>query len=360
MMQRVASPGVLQNHWLPDDGFDPALSMDVVAGARGLARRFPEADLRPVILLRVREWDPLADSSGSTRVWLAMENLQVTGSFKARGALYALATAKASGIEKVVTASAGNHGAGVAHAASILGMTAIVVVPQSAPQRKLAAIRRDGVQVERVPGGYDGAEQRARGLAREHGLLFVSPYDDEHVAAGNGGSLGFEIVDALGRVPERVLAPVGGGGLATGLAWALAHEAGEDPRRSRRVWTVQSECSPAFANSLRAGRAVESFESKGATLAEGLEGGISRSGFARAALVVAGVSVVKEKDIAAAMTILWQAMGMRVEGSGATSLVPLLTRCPEAGKGGDLIVLLTGRNVDDAVFRRVVDGSCPW
>jgi threonine dehydratase len=289
-----------------------------------------------------------------------MENLQVTGSFKARGALYALAAARDSGIERVVTASAGNHGAGVAHAASNLGMTAIVVVPESAPERKVAAIRKDEVSVERVAGGYDQAEARARCLARELGLLFVSPYDDEHVAAGNGSSLGFEIVDALGRVPEQVLAPVGGGGLATGLAWALAHEAGEDPRRRRRVWTVQSESSPAFADSLERGRAVETLEPKGPTLAEGLEGGISRSGFARAASVVAGVFVVGESDIAASMKVLWQVLGARVEGSGAASLVPVLARQKEIGKGGDLAVVLTGRNVDEGVFRRVVDGFCPW
>jgi len=218
----------------------------------------------------------------------------------------------------------------------------------------------DGVHVERVPGGYDQAEARARALAREQDLRFVSPYDDEYVAAGNGSSLGFEIVEALGRVPEQMLVPVGGGGLATGLAWALAHAATEDPRRRRRVWTVQSECAPAFADSLEGGRAVETLEPRGRTLAEGLEGGISRSGFARAASVAAGVFVVRESDIAASMKVLWQVLGVRVEGSGAASLVPVLARRKEIGKGGDLAVVLTGRNVDEGVFRRVVDGSSPW
>lgn len=324
--------------------------------AKELGRRFPTAGLRPVVLVRAAELDDSAGAPGRCRVWLALESLQVTGSFKVRGALCALASAREARRRGVVAASAGNHGAGVAHAARMLDMQACIVVPETTPERKLQAMSLPGVTVERVAGGYDDAERRALQLASERGLPFVSPYDDPLVAAGNGGSLGFEIVDALGHVPERVLAPVGGGGLATGLACALAQAAGDPLVERNRVWTAQTEASPAFALSLKSGRAVETLEPSGPTLAEGLEGGISARSFARTAKVVGGVSVVTERDVADAMHKLWQLFGLRVEGSGAAALAPLLLARKPAQVEGDLVVVLTGRNVDDEVFRRVVDG----
>ena len=333
-------------------GSGEVLPIAALQEARELGKRFPAAGLRPVTLVRTPELDELADSAARPRVWLALENLQVTGSFKVRGALCALASARRAGHDRVVAASAGNHGAGIAHAARMLGMQAKIVVPETTPTRKLQAMRLSGIAIERVSGGYDDAQERALQLAEQHGVPFVSPYDDPLVAAGNGGSLGFEIIAALGHVPERVVVPIGGGGLATGLACALSLAAGEEPER-RRVWTAQSEASPAFALSIQSGQAIESLEVQGSTLAEGLEGGISARSFGRTARVVGGVSVVTEGDIAEAMRKLWQLLGLRVEGSGAAALVPVLQ-----GAGlpcdGDLVVVLTGRNVDDEVFRRVV------
>jgi len=335
------------------------LPADWIDAARGLASRFPDAGLRPALLLRAPWLAQRANPQGTCRVWLCLENLQVTGSFKVRGALSAMATARDEGRSVVVAASAGNHGAGVAHAAQVLGMEAVIAVPEGAPERKLREMRKAGVKIERVPGGYDHAEVHAKRLAKQRSLPFISPYDDVRVAAGNGGSLGFEIVAALGRVPEHVVAPIGGGGLASGLAYAMAREAGEVPGRTKRVWTAQSACSPAFAYSLESKRAVEALEPNGPTLAEGLEGGISLGGFARVAPVVAGVSVVSEREIASAMNQLWQTLGIRVEGSAAAALVPVIAECPKPSFNGDLVVVLTGRNVDEDVFRRVADGAGP-
>lgn len=320
---------------------------------RQLGRRFPEAKLRPLKLARAVELDALADPSGSTRVWLALEALQVTGSFKVRGALVAL---DALGRDAhVVAASAGNHGAAVSYAAKVLGARATVCVPRSAPLAKRSKIERHGAELVLVQSDhYDDAEALAKELAVTQGRAFLSPYDDENVVLGNGTSLAFDIVEALGSVPDRVLAPFGGGGLATGLAWGIEAESG-----ARRVWGVQSEASCAMAMSLERGAAVERLETGGTTLAEGLEGGISADGFARARDVVAGVVVVSEDHIARAMAWGCTTLGVGLEGSAATALVPLLEGLPEHLRGGDVVAVLTGRNVDPERLARVLPAGVP-
>jgi threonine dehydratase len=283
-------------------------------------------------------------------VVLALENLQITGSFKIRGALCALDALRRTGGSAVIAASAGNHGIGVARAARFFGMSATIVVPELAPEAKIGRIRAEGAELVYTPGGYDAAETRAKELACSTGADWISPYDDLNVLTGNGSSLAFEIVDALGKVPEHVLVPIGGGGLATGMAWGLAASAGEDPRRTRRVWTVQSEASAAFALSLERGVAVEQLAASERTLAEGLEGGISAASFARASSVVAGVSVLTEARIAFAMALFQDRLGLRLEGSAAAALVPALDGLPPLIRGGNLVIVLTGRNVDRTVF----------
>jgi threonine dehydratase len=317
------------------------------AAVRHLGRRFPQARLREVPLVRAAELDARADPSGSTRVWLALEALQVTGSFKVRGAFCALAAhALAHGAGgHVVTASAGNHGAAVAYAAGVLGVGATVVVPRTAPRTKRDKVQRYGAElVVAASDHFDDAEGLAKEIAATQGAAFISSYDDLDVVLGNGASLGFEIVRALGGVPEHVLAPFGGGGLSTGLAWALAVEA-DDPL-ARGVWGVQSEASCAMAASLESGAAVERLEASGSTLADGLAGGISAEAFARARAAVAGVLVAGEGQIAAAMAHAYLDMGLVLEGSAAVALVPVLVGLPDALRGGDLVVVLTGRNVD--------------
>src|ERR1700722_11474975 len=194
---------------------------------RSLSGRFPEASLREAAVVRAPELDRTADGSGKTRVWLALEALQTTGSFKVRGALVALdriLKAQGRGAE-IVAASAGNHGAGVAYAAYVLGLKATIVVPSNVPKKKRARMSFDGVTVVLAQSEhYDDAEAEARAMARETGATFVSAYDDLDVLSGNGGSLGFEIVRAMEGVPDLVFAPFGGGGLATGLAHAFATE----------------------------------------------------------------------------------------------------------------------------------------
>jgi threonine dehydratase len=323
-----------------------------VDSVRDLARRFPDAHLVPTTVARV----PALDMLAGARLHVALESLQVTGSFKVRGALAALAHARDTHGDsvRVVAASAGNHGAGVAYAAQILGVHAVVVTPSTAPAAKRSRITAYGAELLTTASPhYDDAEAKALALAGEQGMVFISPYDDPFVAAGNGGSLAFDIVRALGRAPDCVICPFGGGGLASGLAWGLeiAWREGGGRGDVPRVWGAQSEASPAMALSLERGRAVNRLESSG-TLAEGLEGGISDAGFERARATTAGVMVVDEGAIAHAMRYAKQELGLVIEGSAATALVPVLTELPTAVRAerdaGDavVVVVLTGRNVD--------------
>jgi threonine dehydratase len=332
---------------------------------RWIADRFPEARLREVAVVRASQLDPRADPSGRTRVWLALEALQTTGSFKVRGALVALdRILKTQGPgARVVAASAGNHGGGVAYAAQVLGLAATIVVPLDVPRTKQARMAREATTVVLAESDdRDQAQAQAAALAEETGASFVSAYDDIDVLSGNGGSLGFEIVRAMGGVPDLVFAPLGGGGLATGLAHAFAAES-EECKVTRCVWGVQSEASPAMALSLERGAAVERLRATCPSLAKGLEGGISRSAFARTREAVAGVMVVSESQIAHAMSLACREMGLVLEGSAAASLAPVLSGIPESiltSRGQnqdagytDLVVVLTGRNVDHDELRTV-------
>lgn len=349
-MRYVAVPG-----GAPASGADLP-DTNLMGSARDLGRRFPKAGLRPCALVRLTALDEAAGG----RVWLALELLQVTGSFKVRGALLALGRLLSSGAEEVIAASAGNHGAGVAYAARVLGMHATVVVPRTAPEAKRSRIAAQGATLHlSQAGGYDEAEREATALARERGVPFVSPYDDVAVVAGNGASLGYDIADALGHPPSVVLAPFGGGGLATGLACALPES---------RVYGAQSEASSAFALSLERGAAVESLPAA-ETLADGLEGGISPRAFERARRVVRGVLVMSEREIGRAMATMHRKLGVTTEGSAAVALAPLLDAAglpddvrPATADGprSDVVVVLTGRNVDDSRLCQVLrdhDGS---
>ena len=332
-------------------------SAEALEAVRDLGARFPDARLRKAAVVRATELDRRADPSGKSRVWLAIESLQVTGSFKVRGALVALA-ALPEGVT-AIAASAGNHGAGIAYAAHILGRNARIVVPSVTPAVKREKITRYGAELVVAPSPYyDDAEALARALveAQPERGRFVSAYDDLDVVAGNGSSLGFEIVAALGGIPELTLVPFGGGGLATGIAAAFAHEAHEDLADVRRVWGVQSEASPAMADSLVQGSAVERLEGK-STLAEGLEGGISRDGFARARKAIAGMLVVDETVIAEAMSFAYSSLGLVLEGSAAVALTPVLGGLPEQLRGGDILVVLTGRNLDVTRLSNALEGN---
>lgn len=283
-------------------------------------------------------------------VWLKLESEQKTGSFKVRGALARLAALTPEERAKgVVAASAGNHGLGVAFAARALGVEARVFVPEGAPLVKREGIARYGARVEVMDEpGYDATEARALAAAANTGEVFVSPYDDPWVAAGNGGTLAAEVFDQLTEVGAFVL-PVGGGGLLAGVAAAACHMG-----QGAQLIGVQSEASPAMTRSLADGKAYETWESD-PTFAEGLEGGVAAGSVARAEAAGVRMHLVSERAIAEAMRFAGATLGLRVEGSAAVAIAHLMANPPPPET--TTVVIVTGKNVDERVWRAVMAGE---
>ena len=183
--------------------------------------------------------------SEGNNLYLKTENLQVTGSFKVRGAYYKisqLTPEEASQLPRedlahgIIACSAGNHAQGVALAATSMGIKSVICMPDGAPIMKVENTKRLGAQVELVPGAYDEAHDRAVQLQEETGMTFIHPYDDELVIAGQG-SIGLEILDQLPDV-EAVIVPIGGGGLISGVAFAI-----KSLRPEVKVYGVQAACT---------------------------------------------------------------------------------------------------------------------
>ena len=262
-MRCVPAPPLAPPGLLSPDRADERAAIEAV---RQLGRRFPTARLREVPLVRAAELDARADPSGGTRVWLALEALQVTGSFQVRGALVAVeAAAKAH--RRVIAPSVGNHGVAVAYASFLLGVPATVVVPSCIARTKREKIERYGAElVVASSERYEAALAIAKEIAAEQDAMLIAAGQDAANIVGNGCSLGFEIIRCLGGVPERALAPFGDGGLATGLAWALRSEVVGEAERG--VWGVESEAYCTMAASLECGRAVTASDAPGTTLAE--------------------------------------------------------------------------------------------
>jgi len=331
---------------------------DALESVRHLGRRFPRARVREVPLLRAAELDGRADPTGATRIWLALEALQVTGSFHVRGALVALAALAKSEHRQVVVPSLGNFGVAVAYAAHFLDMSSTVVVPRTTPRIKREKIERYGASLVVAPSDrYDVTAALAREMALRDGQAFLAPDEDENIVLGNGTSLGFEIVRGLGGVPERVLAPVGTGALAVGLAWALSSE-GCGGHSERPIWGVQTESAGAMASLLDLPSRASATHERDvplASLAEELTVPPTAEAVDRARASVAGVVIVGEQQIGAAMAHAYQDMGLVLEGTAAIALAPVLFGLPEPVRGGDLVVVLTGRNVDPERLEAVAE-----
>jgi threonine dehydratase len=304
-----------------------------------------------VAIVRAEELDTAADPTGRTRVWLALETLQVTGSFKVRGALVAVDAHRSA--RRVVTASGGNHGVGVAYAASVLGMYAVVCVPRSVSPIKGAKIDRYGANIVVVGSNRpEDVEAQALRIAAEQNAAYISAYDDLDVVLGNGSSLGFEIVRALGGLPDRILAPVGSGGLATGLSWAF--EADAQTPLERLVWGAQSERSCAVARWLERSPEIADVPTHG-SLAKALAGGRMAGALARAESTLAGIVVLPERDIRRTVVGAYRDMGLVLEPNAAVALAPVHTGLPPSLCGGDLLVVLSGRNVDPGDFESTLE-----
>jgi threonine dehydratase len=302
---------------------------DLDAARRLVADHLPPTPVVPVRLPRVEGFDG--------QVLLKLETMQPTGSFKVRGALVALA---ATGDRPVVTASAGNHALGVAFAAQRLGVRATVVVPTTASAAKVEALRRMDVELVLHGDDYEASERHALGLA-ERGAVFVSPYNDRHVIAGQS-TVAAELVEQVGRDVTLVV-PVGGGGLIAGIALGLAGEDGDD-RGPTRIVGVEAAASPAVSYAVEAGHIAP--VPIGRTLADGL-GGNLEPGSVTFDLVrdhVAALATVTEAEIAEALRLLARAHGLVAEGAAAVAVAGVMTGRVARGDG-PVVVVLTGRNI---------------
>jgi threonine dehydratase len=278
---------------------------------------------------------------------LKLENLQITNSFKPRGAFNKLLHLSAEERDKgIITASAGNHGQAVAFAAQKLGYAARIVVPETTPRIKIDGIRKYGADLVLFGESYDEAEKKAKELARKDGCAYISPYDDELIIAGHG-TIGLEIAEALPNV-DTVVVPVGGGGLISGICVAV-----KSLKPNVQVFGVQSEASPVMYESLKAGKIVHA--QKAETIAEGLSGGIEKGSitFKIAQECVDEMLLVREETIRRAVYVLWSTENQIAEGSGAAAIAPILeNKSLFAGK--TVVAVVTGGNIDDKLFQSIL------
>ncbi|HET8741421.1 MAG TPA: threonine ammonia-lyase [Gaiella sp.] len=271
-------------------------------------------------------------------VVLKAENLQRTGAFKIRGAYNTVAQLsdeeRAAG---VVTASAGNHGQAVAWAAREAGIPATIVVPEAAPMAKVEAARGYGARVELAGEGFDEAARLALERAREVGATFVHAFEDARVIAGQG-TLGLELAEQLPAGPGTVVIPVGGGGLASGVAIAL-----DALRPELRLVGVQAAaCAPL------AGRAPE-----GTTIADGIA--VKHPGTLTASILDAlldDVVVVDDEEISEAIVLLLERSKLVAEGAGAAPVAAILAG--RVGGEGPACAVVAGGNVDATTLNSVV------
>ena len=282
-----------------------------------------------------------------SRVWLKAENLQLTGSFKPRGASNKISgLAPAELAAGVVAASAGNHAQGLAFAARRLGAQATVCMPAGAPLAKIAAVRQYGAEVRLIDGSYDEAQDAARELARSQGMTLVPAFDDPDVVAGQG-TVGLEIArQAPGT--RLIVVPLGGGGLATGIAIAAKARL-----PGVRVVGVQAEACAPYPASIAAHRPIGARSAN--TICDGIA--IKRPGDFTLPLVerfVDDVVTVSEDQAAQAMVLLLERSKVVVEGAGAVAVAALVQGLVEAPGEGDVCAVLSGGNVDASLLAECI------
>ena len=298
----------------------------------------------------------LGDSA--RRHLLKAESLQPIGSFKIRGAYNAAASLspeeRARGL---ITYSSGNHAQGVARAARLLGVSAVIVMPENAPAIKRARVLADGAEVVTVGNASAERQAVAERLAVERGLAMIPPYDDDRIIAGQG-TCGLEIAEDLPDL-AAVLVPIGGGGLASGVAAAV-----KALRPGARVIGVEPELAADAQESLLRGRIVEwSAADVSRTIADGTRTqALGVRTFAHLRALLDGVVTVSEEEIAAAVRIAAEEARLVVEPSGALSIAALRFRASDAGvagASGSVVCVVSGGNVDPARYRAYLEAPIP-
>ncbi len=308
------------------------------------------ARIRGRVLRTELKQSPRLSQIAGAPVYLKLENNQTTGAFKLRGATNAILTLDPPARRRgVVTASTGNHGRALAYAARAEGIRAVICMSELVPANKVDAIRALGADVRIVGRSQDDAQAEVERIVAGEGLAEVPPFDDLAVLAGQG-TIGLEIVKDVPNV-DIVVVPLSGGGLAAGIAVAV-----KAARPEARVLGVSMARGAAMHESLAAGRPVPVEEVK--SLADSLGGGIglaNRFTFELCRDLLADTVLVTEDEIAGGIRHAFRAENEVVEGAGAVGIAALL-----AGKirpTGPTVVVLSGRNIDRAAHRAIVDAD---
>ena len=281
-----------------------------------------------------------------SEIYLKTENLQVTGSFKVRGAYYMMSQLseeeKAKG---VVACSAGNHAQGVALAAAKNHINAVICLPDGAPISKVEATKSYGAQVCMVEGVYDDAYAKALELKEKENYTFVHPFDNEDVIAGQG-TIGLELLDQMPDV-DAVIVPIGGGGLISGVAFAI-----KSLNPNIKVYGVQASGAPSMYQSIQDGK-IECLDSV-STIADGIA--VKEPGphtFAYCQKYVDEIVTVTDDEISAAILSLIEKQKLIAEGAGAASVAAaMFNKVPIKGK--KVICLVSGGNIDVTILSRVI------
>ena len=283
-------------------------------------------------------------------VWMKLENRQTTGSFKVRGAMFALYRARLDGADRVAACSAGNHGKGLAFAGRELGVGVVIYVPAGVDPSKLSAMRGLGaeVHVSEFP-GFDESEALALEEAERHGIPYISAYDNPLVMAGNGGTIADEVAIQVSEARSFVM-PAGGGGHAAGFAFRM-----ESLRAGCSFILCQHAGCPALRLSMQTGEAVRRMPPV-ETLASGLEGGFGENTFSVLRNRVTQICESDERSLRQAMAWMYREHGLRIEGSSAVAVAALLSGNEIMGEG-EVVLFVSGGNIDDSAFDSVIAGG---
>ena len=300
------------------------------------------------------EESPWLTSFLDTNIYLKLENRQVTGSFKIRGATNKLLSlSEDEKTRGVITVSSGNHGRAVSYVAGQLGINAVICLSEAVPPNKVQAIQQLGAETVVAGQTYDESAENAALLQEQRGLTMVHPFDDLYVIAGQG-TIGVELIEDLPQI-DTAIVPLSGGGLLGGIALAL-----KSLKPNIHIIGVSMERGPAMVESLKAGQVVDIVEQP--TLADALAGGIgldNRYTFRLIQGYVDETVLVSEEEISAAMTFALERHHLVVEGGGAVGIAALLyAKISQLGE--NVAVVVSGGNVDLPALLEVAQRSYPY
>ncbi len=289
---------------------------------------------------------PAPNINPESKVYLKTENLQITGSFKVRGAYNKISQLPEEEKQKgVIACSAGNHAQGVALAAARSGIHSLICIPEGAPISKVEATKSYGAEVCLVKGVYDDAYQKACELQKESGAVFIHPFDDEEVIAGQG-TIGLEILEQLPEV-DAVIVPVGGGGLISGVAYAV-----KALRPGCKVYGVQAAGAPSMVRALH-DQKIEALSGV-STFADGIA--VKCPGeltYDLCSSYVDEIVTVTDDEIATAILTLIEQHKLIAEGAGAVSVAAAMFNKVDV-KGKTVACLVSGGNIDVTILSRVI------